>query len=164
MQTKMRILFLAVLSLHFSTVMAQHTPTEIMQPIRDLFLAMEKNDSALAATAFTPDAILNTVFTDKEGVVRRNTSLASTIPAAFAKPKDQVFSEPIWNEKIQVDGDFAAVWVDYAFYRGNTFSHCGVDAFHLMRTPEGWKIFLITDTRRPSPCEIPKQILNRFQD
>ena len=125
---------------------------------------MEQNDSAMAASVFTSDAVLNTVLTDKEGIVRRNTSLASTIPVAFAKPKEQVFSEPIWNEKIQVDGDFAAVWVDYAFYRGNTFSHCGVDAFHLMRTESGWKIFLVTDTRRPSPCEIPEGIKKRYRE
>ena len=55
-------------------------------------------------------------------------------------------------------GDFAQVWCDYAFYIGNTFSHCGVDAFQLHKQKDGWKIFHLADTRRTENCTIPKSI------
>jgi hypothetical protein len=61
-----------------------------------------------------------------------------------------------------MDGSLAAVWVDYAFYLNNTFSHCGVDSFHLVKTEEGWKIFNLVDTRRKSDCVIPDAVEKQF--
>jgi hypothetical protein len=42
--------------------------------------------------------------------------------------------------------------VDYSFFAGPRFSHCGIDAFQLFRGPGGWKIFQLTDTRRRTGC------------
>jgi hypothetical protein len=41
---------------------------------------------------------------------------------------------------------------EYTFYVGDQMSHCGVNAFQLMKTTEGWKIIGITDTRRKDNC------------
>lgn len=38
------------------------------------------------------------------------------------------------------DGDVAVVWADYVFEVDGERSHTGVDAFHLVRTADGWKI------------------------
>jgi hypothetical protein len=64
---------------------------------------------------------------------------------------------------IKIDGDFAQAWCDYAFYVGKNFSHCGVDAFQLHKTKEGWKIFHLADTRRRSGCVVPKEIEDKFK-
>ena len=53
---------------------------------------------------------------------------------------------------VQVDGTLASVWAEYTFYAGERLSHCGVDAFHLVRTPAGWKIVSLVDTRRSDSC------------
>ena len=46
----------------------------------------------------------------------------------------------------------ASVWVPYEFYLGDKFSHCGVDAFHLARFEDGWKIIGLADTQRREGC------------
>jgi hypothetical protein len=38
--------------------------------------------------------------------------------------------------------------MNYAFYLDDQFSHCGVNAFQLVRMEAGWQIIQITDTRR----------------
>jgi hypothetical protein len=51
-----------------------------------------------------------------------------------------------------VDGPFATYYADYEFWLGERRSHCGVDAFQLVKTDEaGWQIFILADTRRA--CE-----------
>ena len=61
-------------------------------------------------------------------------------------------NERIWDSEVRVDGDLATVWTKYDFLRAGAFSHCGVDAFQLARTPEGWKIIQIADTHRQEGC------------
>ncbi len=47
----------------------------------------------------------------------------------------------------------ATLWAPYDFYRGLEFSHCGTDAFQLAKTPEGWKVVLVSYTvRMPPDC------------
>jgi hypothetical protein len=53
---------------------------------------------------------------------------------------------------VHVDGGLASVWTEYAFYVGERLNHCGVDAFHLVRTAEGWRIIDLADTRRREGC------------
>jgi hypothetical protein len=38
------------------------------------------------------------------------------------------------------DGDLATVWAPYDFHRNVQFSHCGTDAFDLLRTADGWRL------------------------
>jgi hypothetical protein len=131
----------------------------IKAPINDLFLAMQKGDSSLARKCFTADAKLATVSKDKAGnpVLRSEESIEGFMKAV-GTPHPQTWFEEIWNIKIQQDGDFANVWCDYAFYVDKTFSHCGVDSFHLYKTKDGWKIFQLADTRRKTDCKIPDEI------
>jgi hypothetical protein len=65
--------------------------------------------------------------------------------------------------KIQIDGDFAQAWCDYAFYVGHRFNHCGIDAFHLIREKDGWKIFHLADTRRKEGCHVPEEIQKKHK-
>ncbi len=67
----------------------------------------------------------------------------------------EVWDEPVWDPVVQVRDNLATVWVKYAFYLDGEFSHCGVDAFVLVRTGEGWKIAALADTSRQEDCEMP---------
>jgi len=53
---------------------------------------------------------------------------------------------------IHVDGALASIWVDYWFFAGDRFSHCGVDAILLARQGGTWRIFSIVDTRQTTGC------------
>ncbi|MBX2840799.1 MAG: hypothetical protein KTR26_03455 [Flammeovirgaceae bacterium] len=68
-------------------------------------------------------------------------------------PHDKIFDEKILSYDIKIDGHFATAWTEYKFYLGQEFSHCGVNAFHLFKSEEGWKITQITDTRRKEDCD-----------
>jgi len=69
--------------------------------------------------------------------------------------------ERIWNPVVQVHGLIATVWAPYDFWTDGKFSHCGVDAFDLIKTSEGWKIsggaFTLEATCEPSPLGPLKQ-------
>lgn len=136
----------------------------IMEPITRLFTGMNKGDSALVHSAFAKDITMATVTKDKAGnvVVRRENSIAGFLKA-IATPRTEPLSEPIWNTKVEVDGNFAQVWTDYAFYIGKKFSHCGVDAFQLVNNGSGWKIIHLADTRRTVDCKVPAAISDQFK-
>ncbi len=154
---------LIVAMLTISFLVAGQDKNDVMKTINSLFLAMETNDSTLASTLITENAFLHTVVKDDDGKTRLSTSPASKLVTAFAKPKEEIWSEPIWNEKVEIDNQLASVWVNYAFYRGKEFSHCGVDAFHLIYQDGSWKIFHLVDTRRKENCSIPEKIQSRYR-
>jgi hypothetical protein len=137
----------------------------IMKPVTVLFEAMKKGDSAMLKTAFAGEVTLATIERNKEGkpVIRQESSIKD-FQKAIGTPHAQVYNEMIWGEKILVDGDFAQVWTSYAFYLGMKFSHCGVDAFNLVRSEDGsWKIFHLADTRQKEGCIVPEQIRKQVE-
>jgi hypothetical protein len=145
---------------------AAQTPTaantdeaQVREVIARLFLGMQKGDSALVHSAFAGQVTMATVSRDKRDtpVLQRESSIDGFLKAV-GTPHTEVWNEEIWDLKVQLDGDFAQAWCDYAFYITNTFSHCGVDAFQLHKTKNGWKIFHLADTRRKSGCPIPAQV------
>ena len=145
---------------------AAQTPTaagtdeaQVRETIARIFLGMQKGDSALVHSAFTRQVTSVTVIRDKNNnpVLKRESSLDGFLKAV-GTPHAEAWNEETWDLKVQIDGDFAQAWCEYALYAGNTFIHCGVDAFQLHKTRDGWKIFHLADTRRKSGCAIPAQI------
>ncbi|NJM25446.1 MAG: nuclear transport factor 2 family protein [Bacteroidia bacterium] len=138
---------------------AQSTPDQqaVMAPVNRLFQGMKLGDSSMVHSAFANTVTMATVFRNREGklTVRRETSMDGFLKAV-GTPHDKVWNEPVWNVKIEIDGDFAQVWCDYAFYLGNQFMHCGVDAFHLFRSDEGWKSCTL-----PTPGILPTATCHR---
>jgi len=156
-----------LLLLFFVEVVHAQTDSErlaIMKPINTLFAGMNLGDSAMVHSAFTADATMARIGKDKEGKVtlRRESSLSGFLKAV-GSPHKESWSEPIWDTRIEVDGNFAQVWTQFAFYAGKNFSHCGVDAFHLIKMEGDWKIFYLVDTNRKEGCNIPKSISDQFK-
>lgn len=127
--------------------------------IQTLFDGMLQADSSKVHRVFTKSVTMATVVRDKTGnpVLRQESELDGFLKAVGGSQPNKL-AEEIWNVVVQVDGDFAQAWCDYAFYADHTFSHCGVDAFHLHKTKEGWKIFHLADTRRKEGCQPPAAI------
>lgn len=123
-----------------------------------LFDGMRAGDSSMVHSVFIEDAEMHTVFTDKNGKPQLRKGSLDRFLSAVGSPHDVVWDEPVWDMQIDIDGALASVWTKYAFYAGKQFSHCGVDAFQLFKTEEGWKIIQITDTRQKEGCVIPKEI------
>lgn len=136
------------------------TPQEeaVYQVVQSLFDGMRAGDSAVVHAAFYRNPELFTAVNDKEGRPVLHKSELQEFLNAVGAPHDVVWDERIWDEEIRIDGNLAQVWTKYAFFAGNEFSHCGVDAFHLFKTKEGWKIFHLTDTRQREGCNLPEHI------
>ena len=69
------------------------------------------------------------------------------------------FLERMWEPEVRIDDTIATVWTRYDFYIDDAFSHCGTDAFHLVQTPEGWKITSVIYTTEPDSEKCPESPL-----
>lgn len=130
---------------------------EVLGIVQALFDGMRAADSAAVRATLHPEARLVGVADGEGGPALRAESMDGFV-TAVGTPHEETWDERTWNPEVRIDGRLATVWVPYAFYLGGTFSHCGVDAFQLYESGEGWKIFQIADTRRREGCEIPEDV------
>lgn len=128
---------------------------QVYEVIVKLFDGMRAGDSAMVHSVFSDDVRMFTSAKNKEGeLILREGNLQSFLNAV-GTPHEEVWDEKIWNTRVNVEMGVAQVWTDYAFYVGDEFSHCGIDAFQLV-DDGGWKILQLIDTRKKMNCEKPK--------
>jgi hypothetical protein len=127
----------------------------VMAVVERMFDAMRAGDSAAMRAVLHPTATGASVSV-REGVpaLTREASLDGFVQAV-GTPHEEIWDERIWDAEVRVDGNLATAWMKYAFYLGEQFSHCGVDAFQLFKDDSGWKVFHIADTRQREGCETP---------
>jgi len=118
-----------------------------------MFAGMRAGDSAVVSSVLAPGARLLSVGAGPDGEVKTTETPFLKFLTAIGTPHAEVWDERISNGKAEVDGDLGTYWCQYAFYIGNKFSHCGVDALYLVRTRMGWQIFQVADTRRKTDCD-----------
>jgi hypothetical protein len=116
--------------------------------VTGLFDGMRTRDTASMRAAFAPGATLQSV--SPTGI--RVDAIDAWIASIASAPAGLVLDERLANPVVQVDGDLASVWVDYWFFAGDRFSHCGVDAFVLARQSGAWRVISVADTRRRDGC------------
>lgn len=84
---------------------------------------------------------------------------ASSNPKKFiegiVKDKEQC-EEKFENVRIDTDGDVAQVWFDYSFNFDGYKANWGKEAWHMVRTPEGWKISSVIWSMEFNPEPPPK--------
>ncbi len=128
------------------------TEDSVRAVIVQLFDGMRTRDSAAVRAVFAPGARLQTAVVRRDGTPSLTTDSLDTFVRAVGAPSDVTWDERVDSVHVRIDGPLAVVTVDYSFYAGPQFSHCGIDAFQLFRGTEGWKIFQLTDTRRRTGC------------
>ncbi|GAA3957050.1 nuclear transport factor 2 family protein [Mucilaginibacter dorajii] len=132
---------------------AQQTDRDaVKQTINTMFDAMRKGDSTMLRFTFHKNIVFEGVANKKDGTVALDIDNPNDFIKAVGAPHKEIWDEQITFSDIKIDGDLASVWTPYKFYLGKTFSYCGVDVFTLIRTPAGWKIIYIIDTRRKDNC------------
>src|SRR5690606_7959923 len=60
--------------------------------------------------------------------------------------------ELIRNVRVTVDGPLATAWGEYQVRVNGTVTHCGYDAFHLVRSGASWRVLSIGDSFRREGC------------
>ena len=147
------VLLLAPVALRAQSGAPADTASEraVMAVVTALFDGMRAGDSAKVRAAFHPRAQMTTALVrDGQPVVLVDT--LDKFVKAVGTPHAETWDERLRDTVVHVDGPLAVVWTGYAFYRGTTFSHCGIDAFQLARTTAGWRIVSIADTRQRTGC------------
>lgn len=125
----------------------------VLAVIDALFDAMRANDGEGVAAVFAEGAHL--IQTEAGDGSPQTRFIPASNFAGAVGGADRPFDEPYWDPVVQVHDHLASVWVKYAFYLDGEFSHCGVDAFILARSTDGWKIAALADTRERVNCELP---------
>ncbi len=143
-------------SLTHAQTNAEKDSVAIMQVIIDVFEGMRTNDSSKVSQHMHPRVKMQSVNLDGENTKISEIGEASGWLEAVGRPKSKIWDERTFNYKLQTKDKLASVWMDYAFYVGGQFSHCGVNSFQLVKINEKWKIIYIIDTRKQQDCDNPK--------
>ncbi len=145
----------ALLALAIASPAAAQAPeadqAAVLAVVKRLFDGMRAGDSAMVRSTFHPKALLSTALVRQGDAVVETESIEGFI-TAVGTPHAEIWDERTRNEQVLLDGTLASVWVEYSFYAGTRFSHCGVDAFQLAREGAEWKIVALADTRRRTGC------------
>lgn len=146
------LLVVAALLAHPLHAAAQTSDRDaVLATVQKVFDAMRTRDTALFTQAFDTSARL-------VGVSNRGTpAITLTTPAQFAAavlraPAANVWHERMYDPEVKIDLPVAQVWAYYTFHLNDTFSHCGIDAFMLVKVGGNWKITQIADSRRTEGC------------
>lgn len=88
----------------------------------------------------------------REGGTRVVVMTAAEFIRAVTRPDQPGIDEPIRNPVVHVSGDLATVWAEYQVRRDTTVTHCGFDAFQLVRSGGRWTLLNISDTYQQTGC------------
>ena len=145
-------LLLLFLTFNSYPACAQGEEEAVKNTILRFFEGMKMADSAMIRSAVSGTAVLQTIVTNKEGKTVVRTEDMTAFIKAVTRPHDQVYDERIRFDVVRIDAALALAWTPYRFYVGDTFSHCGVNSFQLVKLDGAWKIQYIIDTRRKADC------------
>ena len=145
-------LFLSLSNLSFAQ---SYTADEaaIIQTIQDFFDGMRAGDSSAVRATLYPGVTLASTYVNQQGEHVVQHSDMNRFLSLVGTPHDEVWDEKIWSYDINVEDLLATAWTDYTFYIGEKLSHCGVNAFELFKSKEGWRILRIIDTRQKENCQ-----------
>ena len=127
----------------------------ILDTVQKFFNSMAARDSLAASQVLLQDGNYYATRQEATGVLNRMNTFK-----AFAKRLQQDttrLEERMWNPTVLVHQTVAMVWTPYEFKSSGKLSHCGIDSFSLIKTPEGWKISHIVFTMEPDGCKEMKE-------
>lgn len=152
-------LFLATIALTASCstgprlVDRERTDDEVaaLMTVQRFFETMTSKDVAGARAVLDPEGDFVSVRWNDNGerVVRR-ASLRDYLEGL--ESGTATYLERMWDSEVRIHGPIGIVWTPYDFYIDGKFSHCGIDAFQLLRTEAGWVITAGTYTVERSGC------------
>lgn len=133
-------LFTILFALAASAAHAQATPDRdaVLNALQVFFDTMTARDVDGARDILVPQGRFHVLELSTPKAEPR--SFANEEYFAQLQASKQTMRERIWNPEVRVHGPIATVWTPYDFWIDGKLSHCGVDAFDLIKTGDGWKI------------------------
>ena len=130
---------------------AQTTEEEVLSVVSNMFEGMRTGKADLLKSLFHADALM-TGTGMRDGAYQVTMNPPDGWIESISSYTGGEIDERFYSPKVEVSGPLASVWTEYDLYVGGEFRHCGVDAFHLALTDDGWKIVHLADTRMTSGC------------
>jgi len=132
---------------------------EILAAVQRFFDGIAAHDAVKLSADLLPGGQVRSVREDKGQWIVRTISFEESVTSMAGNTARLL--ERMWNPEVKVFGRVASVAAPYDFHTDGTFSHCGTALFHMVKTPNGWKIagVLYTVERqgcRPSPLGPPR--------
>jgi hypothetical protein len=150
---KKTALIFSIIALLTSSAFAQKVDDskDALAVVNKLFAEMEAHNPPGIVALWTPEAILAAAIKNKEGKSIIRSFPVETFSKNFAEKKGEI-KEDMYAPEVKIFGDLALVFGRYVFFIDAKISHCGVNAFHLVRTDAGWKIANASTTIEPQGC------------
>ncbi|MGE0355222.1 MAG: nuclear transport factor 2 family protein [Gemmatimonadales bacterium] len=125
---------------------------EVLAVVNRLFEGMRTMDTAMMRATFEPGARLAGLRPRQDGSSVLSLVTVDQFANAVANNTRGEWLERIYEPEVRIEGSLATVWAPYDFHLNGVFSHCGVDAFQLLKTGSGWKIVAVADTFQREGC------------
>lgn len=153
----MRVALITIVAVFVMSAFSRDSPAQtssdrdaVLQVMQTFFDTMTARDVDGARAILVPQGRFHAM---RAGAEPR--SLSNEEYLAQLQASKQTMRERIWNPEVRVHGSIATVWAPYDFWIDGKFSHCGVDAFDLIKTDKGWKIaggvYTLESKCEPSP-------------
>jgi hypothetical protein len=123
----------------------------VLMAVQRFFDTMTSKNAAGARQVLDPEGDFVSVRWNSDGgrVVRRAPNSAYL---RGLETETATYLERMWDSEVRVHGPIAIVWTPYDFHIDGKFSHCGIDAFQLLRTETGWTVTGGTYTVERTGC------------
>jgi hypothetical protein len=148
-----RIVGLAIAALAAAPLGAQDRQSEqaAARAVADAALsAISRGDMIALTDLMLPEAVSFPTST-RDGVTRYSIRARAQIRETSPKV---VVTERGWNPEVRVNGPLAIVWYPYDLYLDGKWSHCGVDAFTLIRHEGRWRMASMAwSAEQPPVCD-----------
>ena len=122
----------------------------VEEVVRELFRHMKAGDADAMAALMHDDVRLVTTAVEDGVPVARTVPVPSWLDGV--RSSEAELDERLYDVEVRVSQGLATVWTGYDLLVDGAFSHCGVDAFQLVDTAEGWRILQVADTRKREGC------------
>ncbi len=137
--------YIGIAAVVFSTLLAtprqadaQQDESLVLATVQKFFDSMTDKDTAAARQILVMDATYFSVREGDDGTTMRGSTNREYVDRLATTADD--LQERMSDPQVMVHEGIAVVWTPYEFRVNGKFSHCGVDAFSLVRIDGQWKI------------------------
>jgi ketosteroid isomerase-like protein len=149
---KLALIF-SIIAIFSASALAQKADDskDALGVVNKMFAEMAAHNPAGILAVYTAEATLAAAIKTRDGKSVIKTFPVEAFSKNFAEKKNEL-KEDMYAPEVKVFGDLALVWGRYVFFVDGKISHCGVNAFHLVRTDAGWKVANASTTIEPQGC------------
>ena len=132
------IFVVALLILSYNIALAQSEEEAVITTVQKFFDAMSASDTSATLAVLFREGQYFSIREDSSQISIWNTTHTEYLNKLSTS--NEKWLEKMRKPEVFVHDRVAILWTKYDFYRNGQWSHCGVDAFSLLKTAEGWKI------------------------